>query len=135
MSKVEESTGGRTRLYILADIFESLIGAIYLEKGYEVCKSFITKNLYYKIQEIVSQRLDIDAKSKLQELAQEKFKSTPHYKLVKEEGPDHDKTFTVVAVISEKEYGEGSGKSKQVAEQNAAMQTLDLIRNNKWIKQ
>lgn len=124
MSQGEEATGGRTRQYILADTFESIIGAIYLDSGYEAAKSFILRNLYYKIEEIVKNRLDIDAKSKLQEIVQEKFKVTPYYKVIAEEGPDHDKTFTVVAVIGEKEYEKGCGKSKQIAEQEAARKTL-----------
>lgn len=131
MSKGEEATGGRTRQYILADVFEAVIGAIYLDQGYETAKEFIKKFVYYKIQEIVENRMDIDAKSKLQELSQEKFKQTPFYKVVTEEGPDHDKTFTVVAVIGDTEYGAGTGKSKQIAEQDAAKNTLDKLQNEK----
>jgi ribonuclease III len=127
MSKGEEMTGGRARQYILADVFEALIGAIYLDRGYETAKKFIRDNLYYKINEIVKSRSDIDSKSKLQELSQEKFKETPYYKVIKEEGPDHDKTFTVVVVIGEKEYSLGEGKSKQTAEQEAAAKTLENL--------
>jgi ribonuclease III len=82
MSKGEEATGGRLRQYILADVLESFIGAIYLDQGYETVKSFINDNLYYKAKKIVELRSDIDAKSKLQELAQERFKETPFYKVV-----------------------------------------------------
>lgn len=124
MSKGEEATGGRTRQYILADVFESFIGAIYLDQGFDLAKKFIAENLYYKIQDIVKSRSDIDPKSKLQEFAQEKFKETPFYKVVKEEGPDHDKVFTVVVVIGSHEYELGTGKSKQIAEQDAAAKTL-----------
>lgn len=124
MSRGEEATGGRTRQYILADTFEALIGAIYLEKGYEQAKKFIRDHLYYKAHDIVRLRSDIDAKSKLQELAQEEFKETPFYKVLKEEGPDHDKIFTVAVIIGEKEYEVGTGKSKQLAEQEAAAKTL-----------
>lgn len=127
MSKGEDATGGRLRQYILADVFESFIGAIFLDQGYAKAREFILKNLYYKMAAIVADRLDIDAKSKLQEYIQEKLKETPYYKVVKEEGPDHDKVFTVVAVIGEKEYGSGSGKSKQIAEQEAARATLETI--------
>jgi len=125
MSRGEEATGGRSRQYILADIFESLIGAIYIDMGYESAKKFIIKNLYYKMADIVEKRLDIDAKSRLQEYIQEKFKETPYYKVIREEGPDHDKVFTVITVIGEKEYETGSGKSKQIAEQVAARETLN----------
>ncbi len=127
MSKGEEATGGRSRQYILADMFESLIGAIYLDQGFAVAKNFIVAHLYYKIKDIVDSRSDIDPKSKLQELAQERFKETPFYKVVKEDGPDHDKVFTVVVVIGVKEYEQGSGKSKQIAEQDAAAKTLTSI--------
>jgi ribonuclease-3 len=128
MSKGEESTGGRNRPYILADVFESIIGAIYLDQGYEECRRFINENLYYKMRDIVDRRLDIDAKSRLQEYVQEKFKLTPFYKIIKEEGPDHEKIFTVVAVIGEKEYAEGKGKSKQLAEQDSAEKTLEMLK-------
>jgi ribonuclease-3 len=127
MSKGEEATGGRSRQYILADVFESFIGAIYIDQGFETAKQFIVENLYFKIQNIVKSRSDIDPKSKLQELAQEKFKETPFYKVVKEDGPDHDKTFTVVVVIGTNEYAQGSGKSKQLAEQDAAAKTLQQL--------
>ncbi|BDQ04565.1 MAG: ribonuclease 3 [Candidatus Dojkabacteria bacterium] len=124
MSYGEEATGGRSRLYILANTFEALIGAMYLDQGYEATKEFVVRNLYYKIREVVDNRLDIDAKSKLQEMIQEKYKITPYYIVVQEEGPDHDKTFTVVTMIGDKTYAKGSGKSKQTAEQNAARNTL-----------
>lgn len=127
MSKGEEATGGRLRQYILADVFESFIGALYLDQGYETAKKFILDNLYYKMSDIVTSRSDIDAKSRLQEYSQEKFKETPHYKVIKEDGPDHDKTFTVIVIIGEKEYESGSGKSKQLAEQEAASATLKKI--------
>ncbi len=127
MSKGEEATGGRLRQYILADVFESVIGAIYLDQGYEVCKNFIVGHLYYKMENIVHKRLDIDAKSRLQELVQEKYKLTPFYRVIKEEGPDHEKVFSVIAVIGENEYAIGSGKSKQIAEQDSAEKTLIMM--------
>jgi len=127
MSKGEEATGGRTRQYILADVVEAFIGALYLDCGYEVAKQFITTHLYYKAKNIVEFRSDIDAKSKLQELSQEKFKETPSYKVIAEVGPDHDKIFTVVVVIGQQEYESGSGKSKQLAEQEAAAKTLEKL--------
>lgn len=127
MSNGEEATGGRERLYILADVFEAFIGAIYLEKGYSIVSKFISEFLFYKADKIVKERKDIDAKSKLQEYVQEAFKETPYYKVVSEIGPDHDKTFTVIAVIGAKEYASGEGKSKQQAEQDSAQKTLDMI--------
>jgi ribonuclease III len=127
MSKGEEATGGRYRQYILADVFEAFIGALYLDQGYDIAKEFIITNLYYKMPGVVASRSDIDAKSRLQEYSQERFKETPYYRVIKEDGPDHDKTFTVAVMISDKEYKSGSGKSKQLAEQDAAAKTLTQI--------
>lgn len=120
MSKGEEATGGRDRDYILANTFEAMLGAIYLDKGFEVCKDFLSRELFPIIETIVAERLYIDNKSKLQELAQEVYKITPYYELVGEEGPDHDKTFVMAVMIDNKEFGRGSGKNKQTAEQEAA---------------
>ncbi len=124
MSKGEELTGGRLRPYILANAFEAVLGAIYLDQGYEVSKKFVLDNLVTKIDSIVSKRLDIDAKSKLQEIAQEKLKFTPTYEIVSATGPDHDKLFKVQVLIGEKVYAHGSGKNKQEAEQEAARNAL-----------
>jgi ribonuclease-3 len=124
MSKGEEATGGRTRPYILANTFEAVLGAIFLDGGIESCKNFISTVLLPKLTDIVAKRLDIDAKSKLQEQAQEVYKYTPTYEVVAETGPDHDRTFTVKVVVAEEDYGTGSGKSKQEAEQQAAREAL-----------
>jgi len=124
MSKGEEATGGRRRPYILANTFEAVIGAIYLDLGLEEAEKFIGRTLIPKITEIVEKRLDIDPKSKLQEIAQEVVKETPQYNLVSEEGPDHDKTFTVMVSLKETELKSGKGRSKQEAEQSAAKATL-----------
>lgn len=124
MSPSEEQTGGKNKVYILADVLEALIAAIHLIGGYEISKRFIRENLYYLIEEIVSSRSDIDPKSKLQEMSQEKFHHTPYYKIIKEEGPDHEKIFTVQCIIGKKNFANGTGRSKQVAEQDAAAKTL-----------
>lgn len=125
MSKGEEATGGRQRQYILANAFEAVIGAIYMDQGFEACKQFLNRFLLPKIDQIVENRLDVDAKSKLQELAQEKIKFTPVYELLSEEGPDHDKTFEMQVFLNGVEFGTGKGKSKQEAEQNAAKFALN----------
>ncbi len=125
MSKGEESTGGRNRPYILANAFEALIGAIYLDKGYEAVENFILKNVCYKIDSIVESKGYIDSKSRLQELSQEVLKITPNYKLLGSSGPDHNKTFEMAVYIGEKIHGRGQGKSKQEAEQNAALNALN----------
>lgn len=125
MSKGEESTGGRNRPYILANTMESIIGALYKDQGYEAAKSFIIANIAYKTDEILENRSDVDSKSKLQELSQEQLKTTPVYVLVSSEGPDHAKTFEMSVNIEAHSFGTGKGKSKQEAEQNAAMKALE----------
>jgi ribonuclease-3 len=124
MSKGEEITGGRQRPYILANTVEALLGAIYLDSDFAQCDNIVHKFLAPKLDKIVENRTDIDPKSKLQELAQEVYKYTPKYEVVKEEGPDHERVFTVRAIINEEEFGIGDGRSKQDAEQSAAKQAL-----------
>jgi ribonuclease III len=124
MSKGEEMTGGREKDYLLANTFEAIIGALYLDQGYEPVKEFLIKHLVPQISTIVKYRLDIDSKTKLQETTQTKFKTTPVYKVIKEKGPDHDKVFTVAVMIKGKIYGEGEGITKQKAEDAAAGQAL-----------
>lgn len=124
MSKGEEMTGGREKDYLLANAFEAIIGALYTDQGYEPVKEFLTKHLTPQISTIVKYRLDIDSKTKLQEKTQDIFKTTPTYKVIKEEGPDHDKRFTIVVKIKGKVYGEGEGITKQKAEDAAATQAL-----------
>lgn len=127
LSKGEEMTGGRVKPYLLANTFEAILGAIYLDQGYEIAKNFIEKTLTPKIPHIIKYRLDIDNKSKLQILSQEIFEFTPKYELLSEEGPDHNKIFTMRIVIKNDTYGQGKGKSKQEAEQNAAAEAIKKI--------
>ncbi|MBD3280768.1 ribonuclease III [Candidatus Dojkabacteria bacterium] len=129
MSKGEESTGGRERPYILANTYEAVLGAIYLDQGYETAERFVVRTLVPKLKKIVENRLDIDSKSKLQNLAQEALRDTPTYDLIGEEGPDHDKCFEVRVIINNNDFGHGKGKSKQEAEQAAASKAL-----KKWKK-
>ncbi len=124
MSHGEESSGGRTRPYILANAFESLIGAIYQDQGYNTAKGFIVKHLCYKAKEIIDKQLDIDPKSKLQEIVQEKMKQTPSYQVINETGPDHNKIFTMGVAIGSVVIAKGKGESKQLAEQQAASRAL-----------
>lgn len=125
MSKGEEATGGRDRPYILANTMEALIGATYLDLGFEACEAFILKRICYKTEEIVSKRLDLDSKSKIQEIIQEKVKITPVYKLIESTGPDHNKLFVMGLYIEETLLTKGEGKSKQEAEQDAALKALN----------
>jgi len=120
LSKGESKDTGRARDVILADAFEAIIGAIYLDAGYASAEAFITKNLCSKIDAVISKRSYQDAKSRFQEIAQEKRGITPAYETLSEIGPDHDKRFTVGVFIGTAEIARGEGKSKQEAEQAAA---------------
>jgi len=124
LSKGEEKSGGRTRNLILANTFEALIGAIYLDSDYQTSKKFIDRNIISLLPEIIEKRLYVDPKSHLQELCQDKLNATPDYRVIKDEGPDHDKIFTVGVYANSKLIAEGSGTSKQKAEQAAAAEAL-----------
>ena len=127
MSKGEEATGGRSNPSLLADTFEAVIGALYLDQGFDEVKDFLHAHLFPKFQAIQQQKLYKDAKSGLQELVQAAGYSTPEYIVKSEVGPDHDKQFTVVVKVGGVERGEGSGKSKQQAQQAAAAQALEKM--------
>ncbi len=129
LSHGEEKSGGREKDYLLANTFEAVIGVIYLELGYKKAKKFIDKFLLVRLDEILKTGSHIDAKSKLQEIAQEKVGVTPAYQIQHEEGPDHDKMFTMGAFIGERMIGKGKGSSKQIAEQVAAE---DALKRLKW---
>jgi ribonuclease-3 len=125
MSKGEESSGGRKNTSLLANAFEALLGALYLDQGFEVVEEFLSIHLYPKTAEIRSKKLYKDAKSQLQELVQSKGFTAPEYKVIDESGPDHDREFTITVLINGKEAGKGKGKSKQTAQQLAAQSVLD----------
>jgi ribonuclease-3 len=129
LSHGEEKSGGREKDYLLANTFEALIGVIYLESGYKKVSKFIEKFLLVHLEEILKTGAHIDAKSKLQEISQEKVGITPMYKVQHEEGPDHEKMFTVGAFIGDRVVGKGKGGSKQIAEQKAAE---DALKRLKW---
>ncbi len=124
LGKGEENTGGRTRHSIIADTLEALFGAIYLDGGWEAVESFILKCLGDLIKQAIIGKLHLDYKTKLQEVIQSKTDLTIHYETVKEEGPDHNKTFFVDVLIGEGVKGSGVGRSKKEAEQNAAKDAL-----------
>jgi ribonuclease-3 len=125
LSKGEEKSGGRQRGLILANTFEALIGAIYLDLGYDAASSFIHKHLIVLLPEIIEKRLYIDPKSRLQELSQEDLGATPEYRVLSEQGPDHQKEFIIGVYAHGKLIAQGSGTSKQRAEQHAASDALD----------
>ncbi len=124
LSHGEEQSGGREKNYILANTVEALIGAIYLDRGYKVAEKFINKFITTKLDEIIEKGLHVDAKSRFQEMCQEIEDKTPYYKVLKEEGPDHEKTFIMGAYIEEELIGKGKGTSKQNAEDQAAKSAL-----------
>lgn len=126
LSKGEAKDVGKARHYILANSFEAMIGAIYLDQGYEVAQEFIAKSLFHKTDEMVKKELWRDAKSRFQEKAQEFEGITPAYSIIKESGPDHDKQFTVGVFLEEDLIVEGKGMSKQEAEQKAAQKALEI---------
>ncbi|KKP81417.1 MAG: Ribonuclease 3 [Parcubacteria group bacterium GW2011_GWB1_35_5] len=126
LSKGEAKDFGKARQYILANTFEAFIGAMYLDQGYDAVDKFIAKNLLLKTEEIVKKKLWRDAKSLVQEKAQEFVSVTPLYKVLHESGPDHDKHFTVGVYFGGELITEGKGKSKQEAEQSAALAALKL---------
>lgn len=126
LSRGEAKDTGRARQYILANTFEALIGAIYLDQGYETAHEFIKASLFGKIDEIVEKRLWQDAKSFFQEKVQEEHSATPSYELVNEAGPDHDKKFIASAMINGEGVAQGEGRSKQEAEQAAARKALEV---------
>ena len=126
LSRGESKDIGRARQIILANAFEALIGAIYLDQGYQPARDFISKQLFAKTDEVVEKKLWQDAKSKFQEVAQELLGITPSYKLVDQSGPDHDKKFIIGAYIGPAKIASGEGKSKQEAEQDAAQKALNV---------
>ncbi|MEK7190366.1 MAG: ribonuclease III [Patescibacteria group bacterium] len=126
LSKGEAKDYGKARQYILANTYEAFIGALYLDQGYETANKFVAKTLLPETEEIVNKKLWRDAKSLVQEKAQEFVLVTPAYKVLHETGPDHDKHFTVGIYFGPNLIAEGRGKSKQEAEQKAAENALKI---------
>jgi len=126
LSRGEVKELGKARQYILANTFETLIGAIYLDQGYKACEEFIKKHLTIRLPEIIRKGLFKDAKSRLQEEAQERLKITPTYKILKEWGPDHARHFAIGVFLEETLVAKGEGSSKQEAELEAAKNALEI---------
>jgi ribonuclease-3 len=124
LSRGEKRGTARARAQILANSFEAVIGALYLDQGYEVAKGFIEKNLLVTFDEILETGSWMDPKSHLQELAQSRDGFTPVYKVIEETGPDHDKIFTVGVFVNNHLRGQGTGPSKQAGQQKAAEAAL-----------
>lgn len=121
LGKGEEMTGGRTKDSIISDTMESIIGAIYIDNGMEHAKAFIHR---FILSDLDHKKLFYDAKTILQEYVQQKSAGSLHYETVREEGPDHDKVFVVEVKIDDRKIGEGSGRTKKAAEQQAAYEAL-----------
>lgn len=128
LSKGEEESKGRENDSLLANSFEAFIGALYLDTGIDAVKAFLGETIIPKIQGYVDKKAFKDPKSLLQEYVQGQKQSSPFYKVLHEEGPPHAKTFTIGVVINNEIMGEGVGKSKQEAEENAAKQALEQLK-------
>jgi ribonuclease-3 len=124
LSRGEKRGTDRARAQILANSYEAVLGALYLDHGYEAAKIFISDSILSTFEEILTTGSWLDPKSYLQELAQSKESATPVYKVMKEDGPDHDKTFLVGVYVSDHLKGQGTGPSKQAAQQKAAQSAL-----------
>ena len=130
MSKGEKNGSDRAHLQILANAFEAVIGAIYLERGFDDARDFIHKHIIVKLDGILESGSWRDPKSYLQEISQRVDSQTPAYKVLCEEGPDHDKVFTLGVFVGEKMMGRGVGPSKQIAQQQAARAAIDKYKQS-----
>ena len=124
LSRGEKQGSDRARAQILANSYEAVVGALYLDQGYEAAKQFITESILSTFKDILKTGSWMDPKSHLQELAQSQDTATPVYRVIAEEGPDHDKTFTVGVYVNDTLRGQGKGPSKQNAQQQAAEAAL-----------
>lgn len=135
LSKGEEFSGGRESTQILANTYEAVLGAIYLDLGIEVASKFVHSTLLTYFEEIVESGPPRDSKSYLQEIAQSKYQVSPKYKIIATSGPDHAKRFKVGVFITGKAWGEGEGSSKQQAEEQAAQQAVEKIAKPELLSQ
>ena len=133
MSRGEKQGSARARQQILANAFEATTGAIYLDKGYEAAKKYITDNILSTLPQILEEESWRDPKSYLQEISQARDGFTPVYKVLNEDGPDHEKNFTLGVFVGDKKMGEGEGPSKQIAQQEAARKAIRKYKNNEKI--
>ena len=131
LSRGEKRGTERARAQILANSFEAVIGALYLDQGYEAAKVFITEAILSTFENILASGSWMDPKSHLQELAQSKETATPVYKVISEKGPDHDKVFTVGVYVNGQLRGQGQGPSKQAGQQKAAESALVYYQTNR----
>jgi len=125
MSRGEAKDTGRAREYLLANALEAIIGAIYLDQGYDPSKKFILDNIVVHLERVIREKLYLDPKSLFQEESQDKVGITPNYRVISEMGPDHNKKFVVGVYLEEDEVAQGEGASKQEAQRNAAKNGLE----------
>ena len=131
MSKGEEDSGGKDKDYLLANAYEAILGAIYIDQGLKKCEEFVEMTILKSLSNIIDNELFIDPKTKVQEMVQAKYKVTPSYDVIKEDGPDHDKSFTVTLKVNKNILAEGFGLSKQKAEEDAAQKAIDILMKDK----
>jgi len=127
MGKGEEASGGRNKTPNLAGALEAVIAAVYLDRGVDIARELVLRLLDKEISKAISHGMSIDYKSRLQEIIQSRYQLAPVYRLVAEAGPDHDKTFTVEVMVGDSILGKGTGKSKKLAEKEAARLALDRL--------
>jgi len=127
LGRGEDAAGGRKRPTNTARAYEALVGAIFLDGGIRAARAFIKRSLRDELQALRRKGMPYDPKSRLQEVVQSRWQTTPSYRLLKTEGPDHARRFTVQVVLGGKPLGEGEGRSKQMAEKDAAQQALEAI--------
>lgn len=127
LSKGEDNGGGRDNPSLLADTFEAVVGAVYQDQGWQVTSEFLNQNLLAKLKKIGERQEVKDPKTKLQEIVQAKLKITPHYQVIKQTGPDHDKEFTAAVFYGKNKITQGQGRSKAAAENAAAERALTKL--------
>jgi ribonuclease-3 len=127
LSQAEDEAGGRGRPSILADAYEAVLGAVYLDRGFEEARAFVRRHLLNDAEDILSDQAHTNYKNMLQELVQAEYKTYPRYRTSSEDGPDHEKQFTVEVTVHGKAFGAGTGANKKQAEQEAAKAALDTL--------
>jgi ribonuclease-3 len=131
LSNAEDNNGGREKSSLLSNAFEAIMGAIYLEAGLEMVREITIRLIEQNHKEISLDSLFRDFKTTLQELTQARFGITPEYKVIASRGPDHKKEFEVAVYIEDKEYARATGKSKKIAQQEAAKLAVDILKEEK----
>jgi len=130
LGKGEDEGGGRRRPTNLAHVYEAVVGAVFLDGGLEPARSFVLGSLKEELVYVADESFTLDPKSRLQEISQSRYQTTPRYQVVDTEGPDHARRFTVEAVIQGETVGSGSGRSKQAAEKQAAQRALEQLESD-----